>query len=201
MGKSWATWIATFCAIAATCAHANDDLDTSWNGTGTVLMPVSGESVGANAGVAQADGRILLAGGCLDASWIATICMSRLQPDGQRDDGFGPGETGVFTFSQFPDWPHGLMSRALVRQSDGRIIVAGISAGDEATDRTVYASVTRLTASGALDPSVQAQPVRFEFSHNDATSSQSEITAAALQPDGKLVVAGPTNPAGSGSQP
>jgi len=51
--------------------------------------------------------------------------------------------------------------------------------------------VARLNADGTLDPSVPAQPVRFEFSHN-ATGSQSEITAVALQADGKIVVAGVT---------
>jgi hypothetical protein len=33
---------AALCATAATCTDAGDDLDTSWNGTRSVLMPVAG---------------------------------------------------------------------------------------------------------------------------------------------------------------
>jgi len=122
--------------------------------------------------------------------------MTRLQANGLRDYNFGPSQTGVFTFSEFPSWPITGLVRGLSRQSDGRIIAAGGSRGSETDDTTTYASVTRLTADGTLDPSVPAQPLRFEYSHN-TISSQSEVTATALQTDGKLVAAGITFRAGT----
>lgn len=196
--RFWPLCAAPLCALIATCAHANDDIDTSWNGTGTALVPVPGHNVSTIASLVQADGRILLAAGCVDPSTpqATTICMARLQPSGLRDYNFGPDQTGVFTFSQFPSWPVNRLVRGLSRQSDDRIIAAGAAAGAMPEDTTVYASVARLLADGTLDPSVPSQPVRFEYSHH-ATNAQSLIVATAPQADGKLVAAGITIRAGS----
>lgn len=196
---SWFCTAALYVA-AATCAQANDDIDTSWNGGGTALMSLSGHNVSTVATVIQPDGRIVLASGCENTSTAAatTICMARLQPDGLRDYSFGPDETGAFTFSQFPSWPVNRLVRGLARQSDGRLIAAGTAAGATPEDTTVYASVARLLANGTLDPSIPSQPVRFEFSHNTGIShSQNLIVSTALLPDGKLVAAGTTLRAGS----
>jgi|GEM_PF-6024414 len=111
---------AVLCAVATTCAHANDGLDTSWNGTGTLVQPVSGYNVSTAALVVQPDGRILLGSGCT-ASSMPTICMARLQPNGLRDYSFGPSETGTFTFTEFPSWPTSRLVRGLARQGDGRL--------------------------------------------------------------------------------
>lgn len=180
-------------SMAVAQAPPPDGLDTAWNGSGTALMAVSGHNVGSIGGVAlvvQPDGRLLLAGGCGIASGATTVCMARLQPNGLRDYGFGPAGTGAFAFSQFPSYPATAFVRGLVRQGDGRILVAGASASDlPDDDPTQYASVTRLRADGTLDPSTPAQPLRFEFAHADANPA-SLLTSAALQPDGKLVTAG-----------
>ena len=107
---------AVLCAAAATSTRASDGLDTAWNGTGSVLMPVTGYNVGgggAVAAVVQPDLRILLAGGCSseDAEAVNTVCMTRLQPNGLRDYSFGPGETGVFAFPQMMAHPASRMAR------------------------------------------------------------------------------------------
>ncbi len=192
---------ATLCAAAAMPALAADGLDTSWNGTGTVMMSVPGHNlgnssyIGAVATLVQPDGRIVLAGKCTAADKV-TICMARLQPNGLRDYSFGPGETGAFAFSEFPDYPVSTIYHGLIRQNDGRVVVSGVGAGAVPSDTTLYATATRLLANGTLDPAVPVQPVRFEFSHN-ATEAMSFITATALQADGKLVVVGYTNRAGA----
>lgn len=181
-----------------------DGLDTAWNGGGTALAAVLGYDVGYEsfdidrniAVAAQPVGRIVLAGICAGASSDITTCMTRLLPGGPRDYSFGPGQSGAFAFSRFASWPSISPSYALLRQSDGRLVVTGASVGAGAEDNTAYASVVRLTADGTLDPSVPVQPVRFEFAH-DAAAPLNAITAAAQQADGKLVVAGFTYAAGN----
>lgn len=53
--------IAALCAGAATSAHASDSLDTSWNGSGTLVTGVPSFDIGASAMTMQPDGRILIA--------------------------------------------------------------------------------------------------------------------------------------------
>jgi len=192
----------TGAALAQGALPPPDDLDLSWNGTGTLAMPVQGLDVGVSAVAMQPDGRILLAGSCQEPgdapdNPIRTICMARLLPSGVRDLGFGPEQTGVFTFSQFPSFSpvdawYGASPHALLRQTDGKIVVAGYTADVSTGWR---AMVARLLADGTLDPSV-AQPVSFEFAHND-DNPQSYILAAAQQADGKIVVIGYTIRAGA----
>lgn len=182
-------------AVTATCVQANDDVDTSWNGGGTALMPVAGYSVtGGISSVVQPDGRILLAGSCATTQTAAinTTCMARLQPNAQRDYSFGPGETGAFAFPDLLAHPSVYFARALTRLADGRIAVGGYGPGVAPSEDGIYATVTRLLANGTLDPSVTSQSVRFEFAH-DAANPQSLIAASTVQADGRLVVAGTAN--------
>lgn len=189
-------WTAT--ALALGQAPPPDDLDTSWNGTGTVLMPVQGLDILGGAMIVQPDGRILLAGQCsgrAEGDSFTTTCVARLLPSGVRDLGFGPNQTGSVAFSTFPSFApatgsHVISAHGLLRQSDGRIVVVGYSVAGG-----LRAMVGRLRADGTLDPTV-SQPVTFEFEHNDA-NPQSMIWAVAQQSDGKLVVAGHTVRAGA----
>jgi len=186
----------------AASALAQDGLDMSWNGDGTLLTAMSNYDVGAAVMAVQPDGRILVAGSCGGSGpgyTFVTVCMARLLPNGVRDFSFGPNQTGILTFSDFPSYPppedasYALMTaHGLLRQVDGKIVVGGYVA--EGTD--IRATVTRLLANGTLDPSVAAQPVTFEFSRNEV-ANQSIILAVAQQTDGKLVVAGQTNRAGT----
>jgi uncharacterized delta-60 repeat protein len=193
--------IAALFATASTCVHAVDGLDTSWNGSGMLTTAMAGYDISSTAMVVQPDGRILLAGSCggrgEDYTFV-TVCMARLLPSGVRDFSFGPNQTGILAFSEFPTYPPRdaayamLGSHGLLRQADGKIVIAGYVS----TPDGVRAMVTRLLANGALDPAVAAQPVTLEFSHN-AVTAQSLILAVAQQADGKLVVAGQTNRAGT----
>src|ERR1043166_4782827 len=78
--------------------------------------------------------------------------------------------------------PSGL-GQAMVIQPDGKIVVAGQTAG--ATPKIL---VARFLPSGALDPAFAGGVVTL-----DSTTSDSGA-AVALQPDGKILVAGATTP-------
>jgi uncharacterized delta-60 repeat protein len=88
------------------------------------------------------------------------------------------------------DFLAGESAAAVLAQPDGKIVVAGRT-GNTVTDNFV---VTRLDPDGSLDSS---------FSGDGAASADfgaaDWVTSAALQADGKIVVAGVTEPAGASS--
>lgn len=195
MPRIWLLGTALLCAVASP-ARGADGLDTSWNGTGIVSVQVPGYgfevSFGPATMVVQPDGRILLAASCNAGIYnhdLDTICMARLLPSGAIDYSFGQRLTGMFAFAEFPGYPPSAFigTRGLLRQRDGRIVVAG-----SADAQSHSAAVTRLATDGTPDGSSTVQPVTFEFSHHE-NQPLSFITAIAQQADGKLVVAGYTH--------
>jgi uncharacterized delta-60 repeat protein len=106
-----------------------------------------------------------------------TVVVSRFLPDGAPDPSFGSGGQVVIK-TEGTNSGHGVAVA-----SDGKIVIVGISdtaGGEEVT-------VWRLTVSGALDPTF-----------GDSATGTTQIdtgtlnfpNAVAIQPDGKIVVAG-----------
>ena len=92
---------------------------------------------------------------------------------GDLDPTFGAGGKQAFPFAGVPN--------EVLVQPDGKIVLAGI-------DANLDFAVWRLTPDGALDRSFDDDgSVAITF------GGQDEIKAAALQPDGKIVVAGTTH--------
>lgn len=97
---------------------ANGELDPSFAGDGTLLIPSAGsETIRAIA--LQPDGKIILAGGTTPPG-IATrdILVMRLQPNGQPDTTFGPGGRAAV------DLGANEVAEDVVLQADGRILLA-----------------------------------------------------------------------------
>ena len=125
----------------------------------------------------QPDGKIVLAG---VASYDG-FGVARHRPDGSLDTSFGG--TGAFqtTFAA----PSAAYAVAI--QSDGKIVVVGTAGwtGYPGKRRNSFA-VARYTADGQLDGSFGADGI-VSTRFNLATA---EAYAVAIQPDGKLIVAG-----------
>ena len=103
------------------------------------------------------------------------IALARFDADGKLDATFGG--TGTVTLASDGSDEVG----AVVVQPDGKVVVAG----SRSTSGSFEIVVTRFTAGGAPDMSWAGDARAFpDF------ESQSFATAAALQPDGKLVVVG-----------
>jgi uncharacterized delta-60 repeat protein len=104
--------------------------------------------------------------------------LVRLNADGSFND----------AFVQRVNPTNSLGITSILPLSDGRIIIAGAFSKIDGTPRN---AVARLNADGTLDPSFD--PGRGPFFDGFGTKRLSDITAAALLPDGRLIVAGHFN--------
>ena len=163
-------------------ARLNPDgtLDNSFSpgeldGDGVLRFNISGTD-SANAVAIQPDGKIILAGGSSN-----DFAVARLKPDGTLDSSFSPGGLdgdGVLRFNISGNDS----VNAIAIQPDGKIILAGVSSDDFA--------VARLKPDGTLDSSFSPGGLdgdgvlRFNISGNDS------VNAIAIQPDGKIILAG-----------
>jgi len=147
----------------------NGLLDTTFGTGGKAAVDFGGDDFGM-AMARQADGRILVAG----RSSAAGAVVARLRATGTLDPDFG-GDGRVTL-------PGGGRASAVLVQPDRNIVVAGNAMGSGVM------TVTRLTPTGALDPTFGAGgTASIDF------GSLADLAAgAALQPDGKIVVAGYT---------
>lgn len=97
--------------------------DTAFGTGGTVLTDFGDQYSGADAVAMQPDGRIVVAGGFVDASGQNHFALVRYKGDGSQDTGFGTGGTVLTDFHSKSDaWPG---ATAVAVQPDGQIVAAG----------------------------------------------------------------------------
>jgi uncharacterized delta-60 repeat protein len=151
---------------------ATGKLDTTFGTGGIAGIDFGGDDFG-EAMARQADGRILVAG----RSTAAGAVVARLRATGALDPDFG-GDGRVTL-------PGGGSASAVLVQPDRRIVVVGNASG------SAMMTVTRLTPSGSLDTTFDGDGTATI----DFGSLADLAGGAALQPDGKIVVAGYTQAA------
>lgn len=163
--------------LAVGTSHAaRGVLDPSFGGDGVVALDVGSQdpNVEGRAVLVQPDGRIVAVG---TGGTPYDTTFIRLMPDGTLDGSFGG--TGIVTV---PFGRSGSKGRAAVLQPDGRIVAAGLGPG---VLQQGFA-VARVLPDGTPDDSFDGDG-RAEASFGLRTAIGS---AVALQPDGKIVVAG-----------
>lgn len=167
--------------------NTNGTLDTSFGGTGKVITGVGAGGAQASAVQIQTDGKIVTAGRATVGSDV-DIALVRYNTNGTLDNAFGTVGRVTTDFGGGTDG-HGL---AMAIQPDGKILVAG----GVVIGGTGYIALLRYNTNGVLDAG-------FGFSGEVITqigSLSDYATALALQPDGKIVVAG-TSQNGAHNQP
>jgi uncharacterized delta-60 repeat protein len=147
--------------------------DTSFGeGNGRSLTDFGGEDSG-SAVALQPDGKIVVAGRS-----GGNFAVARLQPNGSPDTTFGPGGKSIVDFLGDDE------GNAVALQRDGKILVAGWSDDNFA--------VARLQPNGLLDSTFGTGGKSIvDFGGIDRGY------AVALQPDGRIVVAGTSNANGT----
>jgi len=148
--------------------NQDGSLDTDFNGTGIVTTPLTVNSIGRSVAL-QADGKLVVAGDTWGPE--STFVVVRYNQDGSLDTDFKG--TGIVTTS-IGEADSG---RAVLLQPDGKIVVAGRSSSQFA--------VLRYTTAGELDTDFNGTGIV-----TTPVGTNSEGTSAAIQGDGKIVVAG-----------
>jgi uncharacterized delta-60 repeat protein len=160
--------------------NADGSLDTSFGGAGTGYVTTDFGSVNddAYAMAVQPDGKIVLAGHTRTPLGAYDFAAARYNADGSLDTSFGTGGKFVADFGGAFD-----QATAVAVLPDGRVLLAGTATFD---DYARFAMV-RLTADGALDASFGAGGM-VHTSFGDG--QYAEAAALAVQPDGRIVLAG-----------
>jgi uncharacterized delta-60 repeat protein len=167
-----------------TLARFNYDgsLDSSFGSGGRVTADFGvDQGAGALCMTIQDDGRILAAGHQevtgADSVGYTYIVMARFNHDGSPDSSFGKGGKVV---TDIPGKANELAS-AITLQKDGRIILGASSGNGENQNYTLL----RYTPAGILDTTFGTGGIR-------TTTFGGTPRAIALQPDGKILLAGDT---------
>ncbi|MEU1163813.1 calcium-binding protein [Streptomyces sp. NPDC005921] len=170
--------------FALTRHNPDGTLDPGFGGDGKVTTPINNlitdgdlQWSEAHAVALQPDGKIVVAGG----SWrgyenCCWFTVARYNTDGTLDTGFGGGDGRVFTDFGTPE-----EAMDVAVQPDGKIVAAGYVGGQ--------AAVARYNPDGSPDTGFSGDGM---VTTPLGTSPQEggDVRALALQPDGRIVVAG-----------
>jgi uncharacterized delta-60 repeat protein len=172
-------------AVARYNTDGTPDEAFSIGGMATASIGTAGAQ--ANALVLQPDGRILLAGTAFaHGATTDEFFVARLMPSGALDPSFG---AGGFTTTRVGAGASAAQAVAL--EPDGRILVVGTAFSNGQTDDDF--AVARYTTDGNLDARFGSEGiVTTDFSSDDTRTNPSldRASTVALEPDGKIVVAG-----------
>ena len=166
----------------------NDDgsIDRSFD-AGAGATPNSAGRCFIEALAADGDGRVLVGGQFGDFNGSGRANFLRLSADGSVDTSFAPVHLRLANY-YFPGV--GLLTdRSIVIQPDGRILIAGQFSHVNETPRL---SVARLLGDGTLDS--EFVPSGYNPASSSTSSTKRPVNAIALQPDGKVIIAGIFNP-------
>src|SRR6266571_3983905 len=173
--------------------NADGSLDASFGVDGRVVTDFSAgggifaNNDGASSAALQSDGKIVVAGASTHELTFQDFAMARYNPDGSLDASFGNGGKAELSFFNNADID---FISGVALQPDGKIVVAGIT-----TTATRDFALARYDADGRLDLTfgVNGKVV------TDVGNAHNNAFAVALQPDGRIVIAGQVQPNSSSS--
>ena len=168
--------------VFALARYNNDgSLDTTFDGDGRVTTSlVSGVSNTIEDVAVQSDGRIVVAGGQINAPFRSDFVLGRYTADGLLDTTFD-GDGWLLATPNKPDYS---ISANLMLQDDGKLLVAGSSSFSIPGLAPVDFFLQRYDADGSRDT---AFVLAGDFA--DFNQASKGLISAILQPDGKIVAA------------
>jgi uncharacterized delta-60 repeat protein len=175
--------------FALTRYNADGSLDPAFGAGGVVRTDLSAETDVAQALALQQDGKIIVGGysGYADAPFKRgglDLALVRYDSDGSLDGTFGAGGTVTTDLGGHE------YGNAVAIQPDGKIVLAGYTMRGQEDEGEII--VARYDVDGVPDPGFGANGVV-----TTRVGRRAQARALALQPDGKLLVAGNARHAGS----
>jgi uncharacterized delta-60 repeat protein len=163
--------------VVARYNYSDGSLDTSFYGSGILVTNLGNREAGANAAVVQPDGKIVIAGYCVNTCGANVLALCRLNPDSSFDPSFGSGGRLITSISPQPG---NLEAPVVVIQPDGKLVVAGMAYDGMNNSLTV----ARFLTNGVMDGSFG---IGGSVTNIVGTNGSSP-NAITLQSDGKIVV-------------
>src|SRR6266704_1485635 len=168
--------------------NADGSLDATFGTDGRVVTDFSAgggifaNNDGATSAALQSDGKIIVAGASTHELTFLDFAMARYNPDGSLDASFANGGRAELSFFNNADVD---FISGVALQPDGKIVVAGVT-----TTATRDFALARYDADGRLDLTfgVNGKVV------TDVDNAHNNAFAVALQPDGRIVIAGQVQP-------
>lgn len=155
--------------------------DLSFGSSGKVTTPIGSGNDNAYAEAIQADGKIVAAGSSHNGTNL-DFALSRYNSDGTLDVSFGTGGKVTTAIGGANDEAY-----AVAVQSDGKIVAAGYTF--DTSDNDTDAAIVRYNTNGTIDTSFGNDGlVILVFA-----GSNEVARALAIQPDGKIFVAEPSD--------
>jgi uncharacterized delta-60 repeat protein len=156
--------------------HADGSLDNSFDGDGRRVLSIGSGMDKARSVALQADGKLVVAGWAY-GSLSYDFAIVRLNTDGSLDTSFDADGKRLLPMGSGMDEGY-----SVIVQPDGKIVVIGRTANGANNDF----AIARLNANGSLDTSFDSDG-KLSLPIGSGTD---EAFSAALQADGKLVIAG-----------
>ncbi|MGW2826271.1 calcium-binding protein [Streptomyces sp. NPDC001443] len=182
-GTVVASVLALVLALPGAAVAAPGGLDSSFSGDGKVLTDIADDDHAADVAV-QPDGKIVSVGSSVDeAVTESRFALTRHNPDGTPDTGFGTGGTVTTAIDNMgPNLQWG-EAHAVALQADGKIVVVGSSWREY--DDCCWFIVARYNADGTLDNTFSGDGRVFaDF------GSPTEAQDVAVDSSGRIVAAG-----------
>ncbi len=168
--------------------NPDGSLDTSFADMGVQTTAVPGATFVASDLVVQSDGKIVVGGSSLSSGCGETglcVILARYNSGGSLDTSFGvAGVAKISIGSMFGTGSGGTFDLAL--QGDGKIVVVGGTPNSWASGSGFEFSLARLNSDGSLDTDFGSAGEQM----TDLGSPGDHATSVAIQPNGKILVAG-----------
>jgi uncharacterized delta-60 repeat protein len=167
--------------------NANGTADSGFGNGGKAFADLGDLFSGNYSGVAlQADGKIVVSGTDAITSGAGKLCLVRYNADGTLDTTFGSSGNGVDLVPPPAGFSYAQATGGVEIQSDGKIVASV----EVMTSSEGLAAAVRVNADGTLDTSYG----NAGWATVPLIGLEDTMRASALQPDGRLLLAGLEKP-------
>lgn len=159
--------------------NSNGSIDSSFSDDGIAMFDLGGNDMGIEVNI-QPNEKIVIAGFTDSCFTGSDFIVLRCNNNGTLDSTFDSDGVVKTDFSQKQDF-----CRAFTIQSDGKIVLAGQSAGSTTTSQDLV--LVRYNSNGSVDSSFDSDG---KVNINISVPGNTNASAVEIQQDGKIVVAG-----------